>query len=48
MGSLSGWGGIPLPDSGVRLLAGDEAERTTLRALLGGKRAAMLHFFDSC
>ena len=52
------WVGALLPDSGVALLpapAGEcagararaPAERATLRALLGGRRAAVLHLFDS-
>ena len=42
------WVGEPLPDSGcAELLAGGAARRASLRRLLGGKRAALLHFFNS-
>ncbi len=44
------WVGEPLPDSGCAVLPGagaGAARRASLRGLLGGKRAALLHFFDS-
>ena len=48
------WVGDPLPESGCAVLPGagagagaGAARRASLRGLLGGKRAALLHFFDS-